>query len=84
MATRTAALGAVVGALNAAGFNANIDGNNNLTIAGNNIDTTANANGINLTSAVTNLTGAAGTNIGGVDDGDDADDDRHGDARAGE
>ncbi len=66
VATRTAALGAVVGALNGAGFNANIDGSNNLTIAGNNIDTTANANGINLTSAVTNLTGAAGTNIGGV------------------
>jgi flagellin len=40
VATRQAAIGVLTSALNAAGFNASVDANNNLTVSGNNLDTT--------------------------------------------
>ncbi len=68
MATRQAALGTMVSALNGAGFNASIDASNNLAIAGNNLDTTGVANNANndATTSLSGYTGAKGTNIGGV------------------
>ena len=66
VATRTAALGVAVSALNGAGFNATIDANNNLTVAGNNINTIGAAGNTTATTVVNNFTGAAGTGIGGI------------------
>jgi flagellin len=66
VATRTAALGTVVSALNGAGFNASIDASNNLTIAGNNVNTVGAAGNTTATTLVNNFTGATGTGIGGI------------------
>jgi flagellin len=60
-ATRTAAVGTLVSALTAAGFNSSVDAKNNLTIAGNNLDTTGAPGNASATAKVMNFQAAGAT-----------------------
>ena len=65
MAVRQQALGTMVSAMNAAGFNASIDTNNNLTIAGNNVNTSGSSKPYSIDSktTVSNLALASGSGV---------------------